>query len=305
MVVVSVSYVCNSRCPSCPFTQSDLRNSYRDALFIAPELFKKIAQQCGQYGALLRITGGGEPLLHPEMVDLIEYAGKAGARVGLITNGSLLTPDRTERLLNSGIEAVEISADAADEKTYSKVRVGLDFPKLVQNVRYLVLRRDNLKSRTKVIVSIVDQKELSGKMEATVSFWKKIVDKVQVRKYLTWGIGDASMSRDPTPFFKDRVPCPLPFERIVLDSRGKAVLCNTDIAGETDFGNAKDTPIADIWRGEKFEAVRELLLARRYEDIPLCAKCADWKYRSWNYNYWKVLGDAVAARTGEDKGRLE
>jgi radical SAM protein with 4Fe4S-binding SPASM domain len=295
MVVVAVSYVCNAKCPNCPYTQSSIRQSYKDMPFIAPETFKKIADECGPYKAYVRISGGGEPLLHPQMVELIEYAKKVGARVGLITNGSLLVPDTVDKLLTANTDAIEISADAADKETYAKVRAGLNFDKLLRNVRYLVKKRNELKSDTKIIASVINQKLVADKLESVVAFWKKIVDEVQVRKYLTWGIGDPNQSADPTPYMPDlpkRVPCPFPFERLNIDSRGKIEFCGYDIAGETNFGNVNETSIKSIWQGEKFNQWRELLLQGRYEEIDICRKCPDWRYRSWNYNYWNVLKKA-------------
>ncbi len=292
MVVVSASYVCNARCPVCPFTQSSLRSSFKDTPFIAPETFKKVADQCGEYGAWIRITGGGEPLLHPQMLELIDYANKVGAKVGLITNGSLLDSHTAFNLLTSGIDAIDISADAADPETYSKVRVGLNFHKLLYNVKYLVELRDRKRLKTKIVVSIVDQKSLEGKLDAAIKFWKDIVDNVQVRKYLTWGVGDANQSGNAAPLNQDQAPCPLPFERIVVDSRGKLVLCSYDISGKTDFGNVNQISIKEAWRGEKLAGLRKRILESRLDAEDLCSKCADWKYRSWDYNYWKVLKDA-------------
>jgi MoaA/NifB/PqqE/SkfB family radical SAM enzyme len=299
MVVVSVSYVCNAKCPNCPYTQSDIRNSYKDAKFIDPLIFNKIAEECGKFGSLLRITGGGEPLLHPYMVKMIIYAKKVGAKVGLITNGSLLTFEVTNKLLEVGIDAIEISVDAADKETYSIVRAGLDFDKLVNNVRYLVGKRNYLKTKTKVIVSIIDQQVLSGRLEESVSFWEKIVDDVQVRKYLTWGIVDPDKAGDKNPYIPEmpkRIPCPFPFERLNVDSRGKVEFCGYDIAGITDFGNVKDITIESIWKGDKFNQWRKMLLDGRYEEIGICKECPDWKYRSWKYNYWEVMDKAEHQR---------
>ena len=294
MVVLSVTYRCNSRCPSCPYVQSKIRQSYKDTPFMPAEIFKKIADECGKYHSVIRLTGGGEPLLHPQMVELIEYAKDAGAKIGLITNGSLLDAQTVVDLLGVGTDAIEISADAADKATYEKVRVGLKFDNLLQNVKYLMRLRNSLKASTKVIVSIVNQKGVD--VEGAVKFWSKIVDKVQVRKYLTWNIGDAGKSADPEPLMKDREPCPFPFERLNIDSRGKAVFCSFDIAGETDFGNVKEQSIKDIWNGDKLSQWRKLLLEGKYEQIPLCKKCPDWRYRSWNYNYWKIMEDAERKR---------
>jgi len=303
IVAVNVSYVCNARCPHCPYTQSaSIRGSYGDAPFMPPEIFKKIARECGEFGSLLRLTGGGEPLLHPQVIELIKYAKSVNARVGLITNGSLLTPDKVNRMLNVGIDAIDISADAADGETYAKIRVGLKFDKLVRNVRYLAKKRDAIRGNTKIIASIINQKVIAGKLDSIVAFWNGIVDNVQVRKYLTWDDKYASESGDTIPFITNRVPCPYPFERVEIDSRGKVLLCSHDVAGETNMGNVMDESLSSIWKGEKFNLYRKLLLEGRYDEIGVCSKCSAWKYISWNYNYQNVLKVAEQRRT---KGVLE
>lgn len=76
MCVLSFTYVCNSKCPNCPYTNSTIRQDYKDKPFMDEETFKIIADQCGEYGAWIRISGGGEPMLHPKAVELIEYAKK-------------------------------------------------------------------------------------------------------------------------------------------------------------------------------------------------------------------------------------
>lgn len=299
MVVVSVTYVCNAKCPNCPYTQSSIRKSYKDMPFMKSDTFKKIADECGQYHSYIRLTGGGEPLLHPQMLELIEYAKNVGAKIGLITNGSKLESKVADRLLNCGTDVIEISADAADKETYAKVRTGLNFKQLLKNVFYLVNQRNKLNSKTKIIASVINQKAVEGQLEDIVKSWKSVVDEVQVRKYLTWGIGDPDKSADKTPYIPDlpkRVPCPFPFERLNIDSRGKIEFCGYDIAGETNFGNVNEVTIKNVWQGERFNEWRQLLLDGKYEEIPICKKCPDWKYRSWNYNYWNVLDKAKKAR---------
>jgi MoaA/NifB/PqqE/SkfB family radical SAM enzyme len=69
MVVASVTYVCNARCPHCPYTNSDIRVDYADTPFMPEKVFRKIAGECGKYNAFIRLSGGGEPLLHQEMLD--------------------------------------------------------------------------------------------------------------------------------------------------------------------------------------------------------------------------------------------
>ena len=54
---------------------------------------------------------GGEPLLHPELDQIIARIRKTGAIAGMITNGYLLMPDRIQRLNKAGLDHMQISID--------------------------------------------------------------------------------------------------------------------------------------------------------------------------------------------------
>ena len=84
------------------------------------DTFKIIADQCGPHQAWIRLSGGGEPMLHPQAVELIEYAKSRGARIGLITNGSRFTETSIRRLLACGTDMIEFSVDAGNPDTYAR-----------------------------------------------------------------------------------------------------------------------------------------------------------------------------------------
>src|SRR2546426_3292913 len=173
MIVMSIIYPCNFGCPMCPYTDgnSEIRKFYRERkgdLFPVP-LWQSIADECGHYGAWMRCTGGGEPMLHPQMVDMIEYAKGKGARVWLNTNGSMFGPTpklrkKLERLITAGIDLIEFSMDAADAKTYAKLRPPHGgaprnaeqwWSQHVNNVRAALELRKQFRSPTRVVVSII------------------------------------------------------------------------------------------------------------------------------------------------------
>jgi radical SAM protein with 4Fe4S-binding SPASM domain len=299
MCVLSFAYVCNARCPNCPYTNSQIRTSYKKTPFMREETFKIIADQCGPYKAWIRISGGGEPMLHPQAVEFMEYAKRTGAKIGLITNGSRFTAENTQRLLKADIDMVEFSVDASDSETYSWVRKGLDWATLLKNIERMVAMRNKLRSKTKIIASAVNQDGVD--MDKVAEFWGDLVDNFQRRKYLTWGINDASKTADPVPYLppEKMVPCPFLFERLNIDSVGKVVVCGFDIAGKTNMGNIHDKSIKDIWLGKGFERYRKMHLARKGNKIKLCSNCTDWKYRSWGHNYWKIVKNAEKNRISE------
>lgn len=295
MCVLSFVYICNAKCPHCPYNHSDIRKTYSDSSIMPEDIFEIIADQCGEHNSYIRISGGGEPMLHPKAVELMEYAKNRKAKIGLITNGSLFNEKNLYRLIKAEVDMIEFSVDAGDSITYKKVRPGLDWMKLLENVRKAIQIRKKLKSQTKIIASIINQKGVD--VEKAEKFWIKRLDKVQIRKYLTWGILQ-DHSAEPTPYLNpdDRIPCPWLFERLNIDSRGDVTICGEDIAFNEKFVNVTDMPLKDIWYHPKFKYFRKKHLARKGHEIPLCQNCSDWKYRSWRYNYWKVEKDAEKAR---------
>ena len=104
---------CNLACEYC--------NEYDD--FSKPvaieEMFRRI-DKLGELGTSAVTISGGEPLLHPELDDVIGRIRKNGMISGLITNGYLLVPERIERLNRAGLEWLQISIDNVTPDEVSK-----------------------------------------------------------------------------------------------------------------------------------------------------------------------------------------
>lgn len=308
MLVLSFAYPCNALCPHCPYTNSSIRKEYRDAPYMSEAIFKKIADESGPHGAYLRISGGGEPMLHPQAVELLVYAKKVGCKIGLITNGSKFDQESSRALLAAGVDMIEFSVDARDQETYATVRKGLDWQTLVENTKLMLRLRDELGSSSKIIASAVNQ--LGVDVDEVERYWVEDigVDYVIKRKFLTWGANtvlDGERSADPAVYLNtDEIPCPFIFERLNIDSRGTVMVCGYDISANTSMGNVASESIRDIWHGPGFEFYRSRHLAGQGKDIPLCSGCPDWKYRSWDHNYWKVVEKSQQARDRK-LGRLD
>jgi radical SAM protein with 4Fe4S-binding SPASM domain len=300
MLVLSFVYPCNAECPHCPYTNSNIRDTYKDAPYMSREIFKKIADEAGPYGAYLRISGGGEPMLHPNSIKLLTYAKQVGCKVGLITNGSAFTEKKSIALLEAGIDMIEFSVDACDAETYSVVRKGLNWDRLLRNARRMIEIRNKIGSKSKIVASGVNQHGVD--IDAVEKFWRTEigVDNFIKRKFLTWGENtrlDGSRSADPAPYLDtENVPCPFIFERLNIDSRGNVMVCGYDIAANTSMGMVTERSIKDIWSGDGFRFYRKMHLENRGREIDMCRKCPDWKYRSWHHNYWKVVDGAEQQR---------
>src|SRR5262249_34859014 len=64
-------------------------------------------------GTSIITIGGGEPLMHPDLDEIVRYIRRRGMIAGLITNGFFLNRERIEQLNAAGLEHLQISIDNA------------------------------------------------------------------------------------------------------------------------------------------------------------------------------------------------
>src|SRR5579884_1024762 len=95
---------CNLACKYC--------NEFDDFSKPVPleTMFRRV-DKLGELGTSVITISGGEPLLHPELDDIIGRIRHNGIVAGMITNGYLLVPERIERLNRAGLEWLQISID--------------------------------------------------------------------------------------------------------------------------------------------------------------------------------------------------
>lgn len=320
MIIISMIYPCNFGCPMCPYTDgnSDIRKFYRsnDADLFPVELWTSIADEAGEYGAWLRCTGGGEPMLHPKMVDMVEYAKTRGARIWMNTNGSMFGPQEKKRedlrrLIAAGIDLIEFSMDAADADLYAQLRPPSGGPPRnpekwfnghVDNIRAALEMRKEMVAPTRVVVSLIRQEAIEGKLQEATDFYLHDigVDEVITRKFLTWDDNtmiDSDHALDKHLYAdlpaEKKEPCVWPFERLNVDTLGRVSLCGQDISFRTAtlFPNAKETSIKEIWRGETFDWYRRMHLEGRGTECWPCRGCSAWLggVRDWDYGWLRVL----------------
>src|SRR5215831_8394813 len=104
---------CNLACEYC--------NEFDDfSKPVATETMFRRIDKLGELGTSVITISGGEPLLHPELDDIIRRIRHNGMIAGLITNGYLLVAERIQRLNRAGLEWLQISIDNVNPDEVSK-----------------------------------------------------------------------------------------------------------------------------------------------------------------------------------------
>ena len=119
---ISVTDRCNFRCRYCmPRERFGEDHTFLPRrAYLSFEEIEKVVIACRPLGLeKVRITGG-EPLLRPDLHDLISRLSSTGVEVALTTNASLL-PGQAPRLADAGLDRVTVSLDALDPKIHSQM----------------------------------------------------------------------------------------------------------------------------------------------------------------------------------------
>lgn len=131
-VEISPTSYCNHRCTYCAF------DSARNTTQLEPTVFKKLIRQLSKMGVKsINISGTGEPLIYPNLIEFIKYAKiEERISVGLITNGSLI--HKADEELADLCSYIRISLDACTPETHKKIHGSDDFDRIIENIKLIV-----------------------------------------------------------------------------------------------------------------------------------------------------------------------
>ena len=144
-VVIDPTNKCNLQCVSCWLYSPLLKDNKPSDEWLRKELSKdalfKLMDDLAFLGTKkVRFTGGGEPFMHRDLLEVIEYARKKQLLVALTTNFGLISRKDINRLINMGLEELCVSIWASNPETYKAVHpntASAYFEKVKENLLYL------------------------------------------------------------------------------------------------------------------------------------------------------------------------
>lgn len=266
-VMVENTNICDSDCIFCPHQKMKRKSG-----FMQIELFKKIVDECKKLKINhLVIHGFGEPLLDKYFFEKVKMAKKEGIPlVTSNTNGMYLDKEKTEKIFDTGLDEIIISLDAAIEKTYKKIRPGLDFNTVEKNIIELIRQKSKNKAiKPKVILSFVESEENTNEIDKYLKKWNKFVDDISISYRHNWSgalknINDKTLEKDP---------CRLLWTDMVVSWNGNVPLCCSDYENKVILGNIRGQAIREIWKSKKLKEIRGFHQKREFNKINLCNNC--------------------------------
>jgi MoaA/NifB/PqqE/SkfB family radical SAM enzyme len=261
--------LCNAKCTICAHPDMQRHKGKMPAEMV----YSLIDQAALGNVDRLFLSGFGEPLLDNRLVDFISAAKQKGIKnISIVTNGYLLIPELAEKLVAAGLNEIIISMDGFTPGTYEKIRIGLKFAKLAENIRGL----SSLKNRDQVNISIscVDLIHNRDEKKQAKELFGRHVDAIYLRQAQGWTRRYGQQIASYTPHFgPNRVPCRYLWDSASVYIDGTVPVCCLDFEAEGIMGNANEFDLASIWKGNKFDGYRRLHLDGRKDELSPCSKC--------------------------------
>lgn len=271
---------CNARCVMCPVDEWE-----RSTRLMSDELFDKITGELEQHADWIEqvcIQLDGEPLIDKKIEQRIRRLKSIGIRrVNFASNGSLMTPDRARRLMDSGLDDISFSIDGVTAEVYEAIRVRLKFDEVMKNVEAFIQIRDEMKSDCQVRIRMVVMESNRHEYQPFMEYWKKRLgprDDVYGKALHNWSnwVTDYNLPQGLQGDILNCSPCHAPWSSLVILSDGRVPLCCSDFNAKVCLGDVTQRPIADIWHGEVVKRVRNIHMTHGRKGMPMCIDCTVW-----------------------------
>jgi sulfatase maturation enzyme AslB (radical SAM superfamily) len=279
-VYLQISRRCNLRCAMCGHEVWQSNSGFMDWA-----VFERTLAECKANGVktLHILSGQGEPLLHPQVFEMLEKAVAEGFEVGIVTNGTPLTPERIGRLAGLGLAYIQFSFAGWDKASYEGTYIGAKFERTLDNLRALDAAVKG--TRTSFVVKAVATEDWEATLEKTAAFLRaqgiervftvvgnNFGGHVQLGRYIekhgVWSQKHIDHHR--------RMPCRVLLKSVGVFCDGTVTACACyDSNAELKIGHIMEQGLVEIRNGAPFRRILESFRCGDLADIPMCGTCDD------------------------------
>lgn len=287
--------LCNFKCVQCPVSLPSFKKEVGYLGKMDMYLFKKIINDIQSMGKLnnLNLYGDGEPLLNPNLIEMIRIIKQNDIANALTvtTNASLLTKEKAKEIINTNLDYLRISIYSIyDERfkyiTQSKYKAG----QIYENIKeFVLLRRMMKKDKPFVYVKILNT--YNSENQEFLDLYKNIADESNIENPMNWNgyNGNDLISKiDPNHHTDEtnlqgyyghsgctglKKICTTPFLSLNIKVNGDVGICIVDWNKGTKVGNIKEQTLSEIWFGEKLRQFREMHIQGRRSENVSCRNC--------------------------------
>jgi len=285
-------YACTFMCKYCTMSIPRNRRGFISSQRAMPiDMFQKCIDDLALFNKqrikVLRFVGMGEPLLHEHLPMMVEYAvcAKIFDKVEIITNGALLTQERSIALIEAGLTNLIISVQGTSaEKYYEISQIRLDFQDFLDKIQYFYDNSEGINVHIKIADCALDGPEdkqrffdLFGDMCDTIGIenigpiHKGVDFNDELHEVTENQYGAACADIDI---------CTQPFYTMQINPDGNVVPCYS-IEYPKIVGNVLHNSLNHIWSNSSFNKFRRQMLDGTRQACDVCKACTIFKHRAY------------------------
>lgn len=264
---IETTNACNLSCPMCIRTIFSQKGKLAEVGFMQFDFYKRLIDEAADMRVYsVKLNFLGEPLLHKDLSQQIKYAKKRGIlEVMLNTNAVLLDEEMSRELLDAGLDSIFFSFDSPYREKYNEIRIGADFDLVVENIkRFIAIKASypHVQTRVSMVAMDVDEKEV----EDYKKMWLDLVEMVGIGEHIP------HHNTEELPYVEG-FRCAQLFQRMFVLWTGRTVACCNQ-RQKLATGDANKNSLREIWRGDEYTHLRDLMQSSRYYEIGLCRSCS-------------------------------
>jgi len=276
----------------CPFCTT--RHGTGEKHVLPYEDYEKLLRELGPWLVRAELYKGGEPFLHPRIVDMIRLAKSYGAEVDISSNLNVLPPEGAQGLVRSGLDVLVASIDGATQESYEKYRINGSLSRALENAAAIAQEKRRLGSSSpELIWQFIVFRHNQHELEKAAELARQTgFDQIMFRPgYMPDDAGVQAQWRSTLPEFcgeklcSEDKTCPWPWGGVNVFSSGAVSLCYVDFTRRQDIGEASRL-VAEMKRGEFYAQARKIICAlengRAVAGEHPCAKCPSFG----KSNFW-------------------
>lgn len=268
-VYIEILNYCQFNCSFCPKTS-------RAPQMMSPEQFEHILQEVKPYTSLLYLHVLGEPLLHPQLKELLSLAKHYGFKVNITTNGALLAKQGAILLESGVISKINISLHSMEDSgqkdldTNTYLQTIFDFTKqAIQHNISIIYRLWDTNKKQNTILNKLQEQYPDVSLTNTISPQNGI--RLEYRVFLhqenqfTWPIQSSANLQEGY--------CLGLKSHFAILADGTLIPCCLDSEGKIALGNLMEEALTDILNKPRTKAIIEGF--QKHQAIEkLCQQCS-------------------------------
>lgn len=280
---VELTNLCNFKCRFCP---TGTKSMNRLQGYMPKEVVDVLIANIVKYHIPgVRFIRWGEPTFHPHYLEILKRTKMTGTCVHINTNGSLLDEKQISQLIDMQLDSIKFSFQGADEGTYSEMRMGGDYHRMLDIIQKMAEMRGQ-----RPLPYIQISTTLTGETANQIDNFKHDIERycdyynIGYTKLNHLNVNDMNICDEEKEKIKhlqeqEKIHhvyhdvCVEAFDKLSINWNGDVTLCCSDYDNFMIIGNILDMDLMQLFTSKAANQYRDIIVKKQYGRIKCCSTC--------------------------------